>query len=83
MALARIPSGNAHLTREQLFTNLDSYYSHCYAGSRGNIRSFFESCPAGTRLNTRIAQFRLKARTEVSINWFRMNVDAVTAVIGE
>ena len=83
LGLVRNTEGNAHVTREQLFTNVDSYYSMCYAASRGNVRSFFRFCPAGRRLNTPIAQFRLKKRTEVSINWYQLTADGVIAVLGK
>ena len=83
LGLVRNTEGNAHVTREQLFTNVDGYYSMCYAASRGNVRSFFRYCPAGRRLNTQVAQFRLKKRTEVIVNWHRMTADGVIAVLGK
>lgn len=55
----------------------------CYAESRGNVRSFFRYTNAGQRLNTQVAQFRIKARCEVSVNWHRLNADGVIAVIGK
>ena len=83
MGLVRVTEGNGHITRDQLFSNVDAYYSMCYAASRGNVRSFYQYCPSGRRLNTQVAQFRLKKRTEVAINWYRLNADGVIAVLGE
>ena len=81
--MARVVPGNVHVTRDQLFTNLDAYYSMCYAAPRGNVRSFFQCTSAGRRLNTQVAQFRLKKRTEVAINWHRLTADGVIAVLGK
>ena len=83
LGLARLVPGNVHVTRDQLFSNLDAYYSMCYAAPRGNVRSFFQCTSAGRRLNTQVAQFRLKKRTEVAINWHRLTADGVIAVLGE
>ena len=83
LGLVRNTEGNGHVTKDQLFMDVDSYYSMCYAASRGNVRSFFRYCPAGRRLNTQIAQFRLKKRTEVMINWHLLTADGVIAALGK
>ena len=83
LGLIRVAPGNQHVTRDNLFSNVDAYYSLCYAGTRGNIRSYYDNCSAGQRLNTRIAQFRLKPRTEVQVNWYLLNTDGLIAVIGK
>ena len=82
-ALAKNVAGNAHVARDQLFTNCDAYYSLGYATSRGNVRSYYGVTAAGTRLNTKIAQFRLNKRTEVSINWYLLNPNGIIGVIGK
>ena len=83
MLMVRQVEGNQHIGREQLFSNVDGYYSLCYSNPRGNIRSFFDVCSAGTRLDTPVAQFRIKSRTEVQINWYKLTANAVIAAIGE
>ena len=80
--MARLTEGNSYITRDQLFANVDGYYSMCYAESRGNVRSFFRYTGAGQRLNTPVAQFRIKARCEVSVNWHRLTADGVIGIIG-
>ena len=83
LGLARNTAGNAHVTSDQLFSDVDGYYSMCFAASRGNVRNFYQYCPSGRRLNTKVAQFRIKKRTEVAINWYRLTADGVIAVIGK
>ena len=83
MTLVRCSNGNSHVGREQLFENVDGYYSLCYSNPRGNVRSFYQFCSAGARLDTPVAQFRLKSRTEIAINWFHLNPDGVITVIGK
>ena len=61
----------------------DSYYSLAYGSPRGNLRSHFKSQPAGQKLDCHIAKFRLKLRCEVTINWYRLDYNAIIFVIGE
>ena len=81
--MVKATTGNSHVTRDQLFNSVDGYYSLNYPTTRGNVRSFFKYCSAGVRLDTPIADFRLKRRTEMVINWFRLTSDGLVAVLGK
>ena len=76
--------GNAHVTRLNLFQDVDAWYSYSFSTPEGNIRSYFCTQRRGILpTGDPVARFRLVKREEVMINFNQLTPDTVIAIIGK
>ena len=76
-------AGNSHVTRLELFQDVDAWYSYSYPTPEGNIRNHFLTRPRGLLpTGDPVARFRLVQRGEVVINFHLLTPATVIAIIG-
>ena len=75
--------GNSHVTRLELFQDLDAWYSYSFSTPEGNIRSHFCNRPRGLLPDgDPVARFRLVKRDEVIINFNLLTPSTIIIIIG-
>ena len=75
--------GNAHVTRLELFSEIDAWYSYSFPTPEGNIRNYCTYFPRGILPNgDPVARFRMVKRTEMVINFNLLTPNTVLAIIG-
>ena len=83
MHFVRLTHRNSHVREQDLFSEIDSYYSLVYSSPEGNVRGHYKTLDAGQEYRGKVFKKRLNYRTEVRVNWHILTADALVVIIGE
>ena len=83
MHFVRLTQRNSHVRVEDLFSEIDSYYSLVYSSPEGNVRGHYTTMDAGCPYKGKVFKKRLNYRNEVRINWHILTADALIVILGK
>ena len=83
MHFVRATQRNSHVREQDLFSEVDSYYSLVYSSPEGNVRGHFLTLNAGEQYRGKVFKKRLNYRTEIRINWHFLTADALIVILGK